>query len=110
MDRDDEPTQPVTDQDRIEQTVWSVLRVIYLRIILQLTGDSRVPSDLDIDQANDLLADWQAFLETDLDIFTEIMKQARLVGVDSVHRTLHGQPGVDSEMLDEAVEYGTEKT
>lgn len=35
----------------------------------------------------------------------EILKLAYLDGVRSVHRQLHGQPGIDDEMLDEAIEF-----
>ena len=57
------------------------------------------------DQQAAALAPLADMLEAHMVMLRECMVRASLAGVDSVHRALHAQPGVDPYMLDEAVEH-----
>ena len=105
-DTPDTPDEELTPDQRIEVTIWRVLRVVYLRVELKARSDHRTPAELTLEDANGMLEPWFEVMQTDLDILKECVHQGRLLGVTDVHTRLHGQPGVDHEMLDQAVEYG----
>ncbi len=98
-----------TPEDQLDATIWRVLRVIYLRVDLKALSDPRSPADVPTEEANELLAPWFRNMEADLEMLREVVRQGRLLGVQDVHHRLHGRPGVDHEMLDEAVEFGADR-
>lgn len=51
-----------------------------------------------------ILAEYAPFLEADMGLARECLRQAQLIGISDVHQALHTTV-VDHEMLDEAVEY-----
>ena len=108
-DTPDTPDEELTPEERLEATIWRILRVIYLRVELKVRSDHRTPVELTLEEGNDILSPWFPVMQTDLDILKECVHQGRLLGVNDVHSRLHGAEGVDHEMLDQAVEYGGDR-
>lgn len=88
-----------------EAAVWQVLRSTYLRLLCQREG--RNPARLAMDEANLILDPHLKELEHDFKLIVEVLNQAQSSGISHVHSLLHKRPGVDSEMLDQAVEFAT---
>lgn len=86
--------------DRIEETMDKILRdaLVYAK-----AGD-RAHGMLPEEKAEAILG-MEPQTKAIMGMLRECLVQARLEGVNSVHRHMH-QSSVDSEMLDEAVEYG----
>ena len=87
---------------KITDMAFGVLRNAVVRTLIP-KGQSTVGTHLD--RQAELLEPFEAALVSDRRQLHEMLRVAYLAGVQSVHRELHGQPGVDSEMLDEAIEY-----
>lgn len=85
----------------LDATCWRILRNAVLRPLAP--GVS--PAELTAEQQTNLLEPFDRAMQNDVVMLREVLKQAYLLGVESVHHELHGQPGVDSEMLDEAIEF-----
>jgi hypothetical protein len=98
-----EPEQPdITEAlNQLDATVWRVLQQTTLRALVQ--GSGRTPVEVSAAEREKLLDPFTAALMRDAAMMREVLKQAYLLGVGSVHAQLHGQPGVDDEMLDEAI-------
>lgn len=86
-------------EDRLAGTVWRILRRSYLRTL------GHEPSDAETENLY-LEPHWRA-MEYDHAAIMEVVRKGFHSGVSHVHTTLHQRPGVDHEMLDEAVEYAT---
>jgi len=86
-----------------EATAWRILREVHLRYIAQQQGltlgrmTETARSALLEPKELEFLADWHALCET--------LAYAHSTGIERVHTRLHARPGVDNEMLDQAVEY-----
>lgn len=93
----------LTPVQRREATVWRILRQAYLRVVCEYAG--RNPASVSHEEANALLERWFPAMECDLAMIAECMTQSKLEGIETVHHKLHGEPAVDDEMLDQAVEY-----
>ncbi len=87
----------------LDAMAWRVLRNTTLRALLKPSG--KTPLDVTLERQELLLEPYTAALQSDCAQLREAFKQAYLTGVEHLQGALHGQPGVDPEMLDEAVEF-----
>jgi hypothetical protein len=92
-----------TPEEQIDATAWRVIRDVALIALLRPAG--RKPSQLSLQEQNDALEPLIPTLVGAHGMLRECVRQALLLGVQRVHHSLHGQPGVDHEMLDEAVDF-----
>ncbi|CAB4154408.1 hypothetical protein UFOVP650_2 [uncultured Caudovirales phage] len=92
-----------TPEEQIDATAWRVIRDVALIGLLRPAG--RKPSQLTLEQQNDALEPLIPTLVGAHGMLRECIRQAVLLGVNRVHVSLHGQPGVDHEMLSEAVDF-----
>lgn len=60
------------------------------------------------EQGTELIAPMQQALLNDVAILREALKQMYVLGAEAVYATLLGQPGVDQEMLEEAIAFHAE--
>jgi hypothetical protein len=67
------------------------------------------PHELTEEQQTDLLKPFAGAIESFARVLEEVARLEFLRGVQHVHATLHGQPGVDHAMLDQAVEFHSTK-
>lgn len=79
-----------------------VLRNAVLRAIVT---PGSTPLETSAERRAELLGPLEQALASDLVQLTEVIRIAFVEGIQSVHRDLHGQPGIDSEMLEQAIEY-----
>lgn len=79
-------------------------------LIAILKPSGKRPSQLTNEEQNDLLEPFVPTLVGAAGMLRECCHQYRLLGVTRVHQQLHGQPGVDHEMLDQAVEFHSQMT
>jgi hypothetical protein len=93
----------VTPQEELEGAAFRILRAAYLRVCCHFTG--RKPERVTEGDQTDLLDRWAKTMDHDATRLGELLRQSRAQGISSVHGRLHGRPGVDHEMLDQAVEY-----
>lgn len=93
-------TEALNDLDAM---AWRVLQQTTLRALVH--GAGRTPLDVTAIERENLLAPFTEALMRDCAMLREAFKQAYLHGVSSVHQQLHGQPGVDDEALDQAIEF-----
>lgn len=91
-------TEPLNELDGM---AWRMLRNTTLRALVHPRPTLEVPEDETIRR----LDPFTAALQHDCSVLREMLKQAYLMGVERVHAELHGQPGVDNELLDEAIEW-----
>jgi hypothetical protein len=91
----------MTDLDRVKETARQIMRQVMLRGALGPVG--LAPG---LEAQAERLEPFQEALARYGEAMDEVINQACWVGSQGVHRRLHNMPGVDSEMLDEAVEYG----
>lgn len=89
----------------LDATFWRILRNAVLRTL----AGGKSPIELTLEQQVALLEPFDKPMQNDVILCREVLKQAFLAGVESVHQELHGQPGVDSEMLDEAIEFHSKR-
>jgi len=89
--------------NRIMATFAQVLRSAYLQPIARAQGKS--PLAFTKDQTAEALAPYQGEMASHMVQLRLIGEQLRMQGAQDVHNQLHGQPGVDHEMLDQAVEF-----
>ena len=87
------------EMGEIHDTAERILRAVAVAVI-DRNGTIRTE-----DQQALALKPLEPMLEAHMVMLRECMVRASLAGVDSVHRTLHAQPGIDPYMLDEAVEH-----
>ncbi len=86
--------------DEIEGTVERILRNALAHARLGVAFE-RSPQEARDESIEPLEPHTQAVMAQ----LRECLNQASLEGSNSVHEALHGRPGVDDEMLDEAVEH-----
>lgn len=98
-----ESERPLSQEEQIEATQWRIVRDVALIALLRGTG--KRTSDLTVQAQNDLLEPLVPTLVGAAGMLRECGQQFYLLGVNRVHLELHGQPGVDHEILDEAVDY-----
>jgi hypothetical protein len=98
-----EGERPLSQEEQIKATQWRVLRDVALIALLQGTGQRT--TDLTLDAQNDLLEPLVPTLVGAAGMLRECGHQFYLLGVSRVHLELHGQPGIDHALLDEAVDY-----
>jgi hypothetical protein len=83
--------------------MWRVIRDLALVVCLQ--GSNKRPSDLTTQAQNELLTPFISTLVGAHGMLRECGQQYVLLGLREVHQRLHGQPGVDHEMLDQTLEF-----
>lgn len=88
-----------------EATIWRVLRAGHLRAMLHGTG--KRPDMLSAAEVNAVLEPLDAAIEHDLQNILVVVRHARADTATRLRRLLHDAPGVDHEMLDEAIDYAT---
>lgn len=90
----------------IDAAAWRILRNAVIRALVQPQG--RTTLDVSEAEGTRLIEPYQQAMLNDVAIFREQLKHMYLLGVESVQATLMGQPGVDQEMLDEAITFHSE--
>jgi len=98
-----EGERQLSQEEQIEATQWRVLRDVALIALLQ--GSGQRTTDLTLAAQNDLLEPLVPTLVGAAGMLRECGHQFYLLGVSRVHLELHGQPGIDHALLDEAVDY-----
>jgi hypothetical protein len=96
-----QPPSITEDLNELDGMAWRVLRNTTLRALVHPKPTGEVPED----EKTRRLDPFTQALQHDCVMFREAFKRAYLLGVERVHAELHGQPGVDDEMLGEAVEF-----
>lgn len=94
----------VTEAQRIEATLWRLLRAIYLRV--EARHLRRAPLDLSDEEANATLDPWFAAMHSDLEIVKECIRRARDHGASDAFARLHAShvSEVDGhELLDQVL-------
>ena len=86
--------------DSITETAEQVLRRAVLRAV---AGDTL--HGMEDHERDAAMEPYEQTVQDAMVMLRECIAQAAMEGANSVHRSLHAQPGVDHEMLDEAVEY-----
>jgi hypothetical protein len=89
--------------DGIESTIWSILRQTYLALILDGTGVG--PSSMSEPEQNLVLDPHLARLEHDVKMLAQVVAHAATEALGRFQEHLHSAPGLDHEMVDEAVAY-----
>lgn len=90
-------------EDGLEETFARIIRAALLTGLG--AGIGKGPSDFTVEESKALLEPHLGALQAYTAMATEVGQQFYLLGCQRVHSTLHGQPGVDNEMLDDAVEF-----
>lgn len=93
----------MNDPTEIKATFWRVLRATYLEVIAKEHGQS--VASFTVDQANEALAPYQESMIMRQKQLETIADQLKLLGIEQMHAKLHGQPGVDNEMLDDTIHF-----
>jgi hypothetical protein len=93
----------LTQEERIDATMWRVLRDVALVAMLRPLAKRTV--DLTVDQQNELLGPLVPSLVGAHGMLRECARQYYLLGIGRVHDALHDAPGVDHEMLSEAIDF-----
>ena len=97
----------ITEQlSNLDAAVWRVLRNAVIRALVEPKGRNTL--DVTDEEGTELIAPFQQALLHDVSIVREILRQMYILGVESVQATLQGQPGVDNEMLEEAIAFHSE--
>jgi hypothetical protein len=94
----------VSDAQRIEATLWRLLRAIYLRV--EARHLRRAPLDLSDEEANAALDPWFAAMQSDLEILKECIRMAQDKGTSDAFARLHAShvQEVDGhELLDQVL-------
>jgi hypothetical protein len=86
--------------DRIMDTGRAIVRELLAR---SLAGDRYLR--MDVDEIDALLFPHESRIEAAIELLRECLRQAVFDGAARVQEMLHAQPGVDHEMLDEAVTF-----
>lgn len=90
-------------EEQAVETARRIVEATYLRVLCKL--GHRDPARLTEGERADLLEPWQAAVEHDVRLHREVIRQAQIGTADGIHAALHAAPGIDHEMLDQAVEY-----
>lgn len=101
-------SEELTPQERIDATIWRVIRD--LALVARLKGTGRRQVDLTLEEQNDLLEPLIPTLVGVQGMLRECGQQYYLLGLNNVHQRLHGQAGIDHEMLDQALEFHSNQT
>lgn len=96
-----QPPDLTEDLNELDGMAWRVLRNTTLRALVHPKPTGEVTEEETIRR----LEPFTKALQHDCMVMREAFKQAYLLGVERVHAELHGQPGVDNEMLSEAIEF-----
>lgn len=95
----------ITEQlTSLDAAAWRILRNAVIRALVY----PRSTLDVTEQEGTRLISPTSVGMIHDVSIFRELLKQMYVLGVESVQATLHGQPGVDSEMLEEAIAFHSE--
>lgn len=98
------PGADITERlNELDAMAWRVLRNTTLRALVRPLGQT--PLEVTQERANELLDGYTAALQSDAAMLREAFRRAYLYGVEHLQKSLHGQPGIDNAMLDEAVEF-----
>ena len=94
----------ITEQlSQYDALAWRVLRNAVIRALVEPRGGHTL--GVTDEEGTELIAPFQQAMLHDVAILREALKQMYILGVESVHRVLAGQPGVDQEMLEQAVAF-----
>lgn len=85
--------------------IQKLLRAAYLRALLH--GTSRAPETMTQEEQDAALAPLTAHMEHDERTLAAVIEQAQAHALSRMRRVLHAAPGVDHEMLDQAIDYAT---
>ena len=94
-----------THEERVLAAARAIIERGYLRVAVKLTGGQRDPSRLALEEQETILFPWRDAIEHDVRLLGALFAQARQEGFTELHTILHEMPGIDGEMLDQAVEY-----
>lgn len=101
MAEERQPPDITSELTELDAMAWRVLRNTTLRALVHPRPTGEVPSD----EIERRLEPFTKPLMHDAMVLREAFKQAYILGVERVHAELHGAPGIDNEMLDEAIEF-----
>lgn len=90
--------------DDIKNAVRAVLRSGYLRAVLHGTG--KFAAQLSPETKDEILRAHRASIESDAKAIDTLLRHVEERTQSKLRAALHAAPGVDHEMLDQAIEYG----
>lgn len=97
----------ITEQiGQFDGLAWRVLRNAVIRALVEPKGRTTV--EVSDEEGSELIAPFQQAMLNDVAILREALKSMYVLGVEAVQAMLHGQPGVDQEMLEEAIAFHSE--
>lgn len=85
---------------QLEKTMGDILRNAVANAVVGSEAAAMAQEERD-----ERIGHLEGHTKVSLEMLRECLNQASAEGAMDVHRSLHAQPGVDSNMLDEAVEY-----
>jgi hypothetical protein len=91
--------------DELLITTRRILEQAYLRAIVGPSGTP--PADEVIQQER--LVHYAPFIEAQMMQLQEVLQLAGNAGAQRLHNALHNRPGIDHEMLDEAIDFAEER-
>lgn len=98
------PEQPETIREQLQELedfAVSMLENAVLRGRAHPVGTGMLTGE----ERDRMLAPFRDPLFSDRQRIREVLRQAFIRGIERVHRELHGQPGIDNEVLDQAIEF-----
>lgn len=97
----------ITEQiSQYDALTWRVLRNAVIRALVEPKG--RTTTDVSDEEGSELIGPFQQAMLHDVAILREALKGMYVLGVEAVQATLLGQPGVDAEMLEQAIAFHSE--
>ncbi len=95
-------------QQGVEAFAWRVLVNAHMRVIARAQG--RDPLRIQLWEQRGLLEPYRVDIERDAKALGLAIAQARSEGIASLHGALHRAPGLDHEMVDQALLFAYEQT
>lgn len=77
----------ITEEQRIEATLWRLLRAIYLRV--EARHLRRLPVDLSDEEASAVLDPWFSAMQSDIEILKECIRRAKDTGTSDAFARMH---------------------
>lgn len=96
--------------EKLDQITDMADRVLRNAVVRALIPRGQPVIGVHLERQAELLEPLEPMLASDRSQLREIVRVAYLAGVQSVHADLHGQPGVDNEMLDQVIEYHSNRS
>lgn len=93
----------------LEETVSRLVARSYLRVLLGVGWPGRPLEDLSASERAELLAPWSDAMSVDVRAILTVVSRGQALALGRLRESLHAAPGIDHEMLDEAIVCASER-